>query len=545
MVMAPSAVDPTVGPPHGDQRAGGWIPRWHEVARVFGQTDHPRKHLLPACAWRAGFLALSAAFPAYAENWHVTPTLAVSATLSDNVFLAAGGNRTSDLVTSLTPGISIDGAGARGKLRLSYGLTQNLYARESSANNHQNALNAVGKLEAIEDWLFIDAMGNISQQYLTPLGAVSPSSNVNVNANQTETSTYSLSPYIRGHIFSSMDYMLRYKAGISRSKSGQGDMDTREWQGKLSGNTRWGPLDWAIDASNSTTDYTRGRNLEATRYALTLIYRLNPQWQIWLSNGRESNNYVSQQQESNTTGAYGFVWTPDPRTKLAASKTRRFFGDGYSVELSHRMPRSLWTYSATRDVSFQPSSATSTSVGSNYDAVYSLVAAINPGMAPDAIRAQVIQFLQSRGLPVDGSVVNGYLTNTANLQKRQQFSVALLGARNTVTLTANQTEQEPLGLASGTTGSAVRSDGTRQRGLGISWGHQLTGLSALSLLLNQQQSTTFTTGSPETKTQAAYLFLTTRISPKTSASVGLRRVVGSGVGGYTESALSGGLSHSF
>lgn len=524
----------------GDKRSAGEPHFPSEAAR----PRQPRP-LLAACAWRAGALLWAAAFPTYAENWHVTPTLAVSATLSDNVFLSPGGNRTSDLVTSLTPGILIDGKGARGKLRLSYALTQNLYVRESSANNHRNALNAVGMLEAIEDWLFIDAMGNISQQYLTPLGAVSPGSNVNVNANQTETSTYSVSPYIRGQMFSSMDYLLRYKAGITRSQSGQGDMDSSEWQGKLSGNTRWGPLDWAIDVSRETTDYTRGRNLEATRYALTLLYRLSPQWQVWLSNGRESNNYVSQEQESNTTGSYGFVWTPDPRSKLAASKTRRFFGDGYSVEFSHRMPRSLWTYSATRDVSFQPSNATSTSVGSNYDAIYSLVAAINPGMAPDAIRAQVIQFLQSRGLPVDGSVVNGYLSNTANLQKRQQFSVALLGARNTVTLTATQSEQQSLGVVSGATGSAASADGTRQRGVGLSWAHQLSGLSALSLLLSQQHSTSFVAGSPETTTRAAYLFLTTQISPKTSASVGLRRTVGSGVGGYTESALSGGLSHSF
>lgn len=494
-------------------------------------------------ALQAVVLIFLAALPAHAENWHVTPTLAVSETLSDNVFLRRA-NKVGDLVTSLTPGIAIDGAGARTKLRLSYSLTQNLYAREASANNHHNSLSAVGMVEAIEDWLFIDATGNISQQYLTALGTVSPSSG-NVNTNQTETSTYALSPYVRGQIFSSMDYLLRYRAGISRSQSGQGDLDSSEWQGKLSGNTRWGALGWAIDASRTSTDYDSGRDLDATRYALTLLYRINPQWQVWLSNGRETNNYVSLQQESNSTGSYGLVWTPDPRTKLSASKTRRFFGDGYAVDFSHRMPRSQWTYSATRDVSFQPSGAATTGIGSNYDAVYSLIAANNPGLSREAIAAQVVQFLQSRGLPVDGTVVNGYLTNTAILQKRQQLSVVLLGARNTVTLTASESEQQPLGAVNGVSGGFSTPDRTRQQGVGVSWGHQLSGLSSLSALLNQQRSTSFAAGSPQTKTQGAYLLLTTRVSPKTNASVGVRRVVATGVGGYTENALTGALSHSF
>ncbi len=81
--------------------------------------------------------------------------------------------------------------------------------------------------------------------------------------------------------------------------------------------------------------------------------------------------------------------------------------------------------------------------------------------------------------------------------------------------------------------------------MGVVWGHQLTGFSSLSLSLNQQQSLSFTAGSPDTKTQGAYLLFTTRVSPKTSANMTARRVIADGVTGYSESALTGGLSHSF
>jgi uncharacterized protein (PEP-CTERM system associated) len=58
---------------------------------------------------------------AHAESWRITPSIAVNETLTNNLFLTST-NRTSDLVTGITPGISIDGQGARASLRLNYGL---------------------------------------------------------------------------------------------------------------------------------------------------------------------------------------------------------------------------------------------------------------------------------------------------------------------------------------------------------------------------------------------------------------------------------------
>lgn len=73
-------------------------------------------------------------------------------------------------------------------------------ADPSQNNNTQNSLNAFGTLEAVENWLFIDASGNIYQQSISAFGAapISPGVNTNVNSNITETSTYQVSPYIRG-----------------------------------------------------------------------------------------------------------------------------------------------------------------------------------------------------------------------------------------------------------------------------------------------------------------------------------------------------------
>lgn len=504
-----------------------------------------RRRVQPSAAC-LGCVLMCIAAHAHAESWRITPRIAVNETLTNNLFLTSQ-NRTSDLVTGITPGISIEGQGARASLRLNYGLTQNLYARESSQNNLQNALNATGTLEAIEDWFFVDASGTISQQYISAFGPTSPS-DANINNNQTETAYYSISPYIRGRFLSSTEYLLRYTASTTRADSSRvSNTTTNQWLGRINGNTRWGPLSWSLDASSNSVDYDLGRDRDDTRYQLTLSYRLTPQFQFSLIAGRETNNLVSLEDETYSDSGYGFIWTPSPRTKLDARMTRRFFGNGYVVAFSHRMPRSLLSYTASRDVSYQPAGVGNTGQGSNYDAYYAIIAASNPGLAPEAIRAQVDQVLQGRGVPADGTVVNGFLTNRPSLQKLQQVSYALLGARNTLTFSATESQQQPLGVVSGLTDDYSLANEVTQRGFGVIWGHQLTGHSSLSLSLNEQRSLAKGTNAVDTKTQGAYLLFSTRLSPKTQANIGARHVISDGRvnADYTESALTGALSHSF
>lgn len=493
-------------------------------------------------------LLCSVAAPTHAERWRVTPTLGVNETLTDNVFLSSS-NKTGDLVTAISPGIAINGEGDRAKLRLNYSFTEQLYVRETGSRNHQNNLNAIGSIEAIENLFFIDAYGTISQQYLSAFGAVSPgggNNNANVNNNSVETSSYSLSPYLKGRLLNWVDYLVRYRATTTSSQSNlTNDLNSSEWSGALNGSTRWSHLTWTLDAMSLHNDYSGGRTYDASRYGLNLAYRFNPQIQVSLIGGRESNDYVSLQQQSNFTRGLGVLWTPDLRTKLAASAQNRFFGTGYNVDFSHRRPRSAVTFRASRDVSFQPPGVGNTGQGSNYDAFYSIIAAANPGLPANDIAAQVTQLLQDRGIPADGTVVNGYLTDRPNVNNLQQLTAALIGARNTVTFIATRSEQQNLSLVNGLTNNYSLPDRILQRGYGVIWSHRLTGISTLSLSINQQRSSTYILNSPETETTGGYLLFSTSLSPNTTANIGARRVVSSGVTSYTESALTGAIFHRF
>lgn len=203
------------------------------------------------------------------------------------------------------------------------------------------------------------------------------------------------------------------------------------------------------------------------------------------------------------------------------------------------------SFRSSKDVSLQPPGVGNTGQGSNYDNFYAIIAATNPDLSPAEISAQTAQLLVDRGIPADGTVVNGYLDDRPNVQNLQQLTAALMGARNTVTFTATRSEQQGLSLLNGLTNNFSTQGRILQVGYGLIWAHQLTGLSSLSMSFNQQRSSTFVANSPETTTSGGYLLFSTRFSPKTTANIGARRVISSGVTSYTENALTGALSHSF
>src|SRR5688500_10473182 len=130
-----------------------------------------------------------------AETWRITPTLSVTETFTDNVELAPGDRKQSDFITQVSPGLRVTGTGARLRLNLNYTMQQVLYAGDSDRNSRQNFLDAVANLEAIQNWLFVDATARITQQAVSAFGPQPTSDGTatsNVNANRSETSAFSL-----------------------------------------------------------------------------------------------------------------------------------------------------------------------------------------------------------------------------------------------------------------------------------------------------------------------------------------------------------------
>ena len=136
--------------------------------------------------------------PSTARAWTIVPRIGVTETLTDNINLTATDKQTG-LISELSPGVRIDARTARLRMFLDYQLNGIFYSTGDNGNQTQSALSAFGTVEAIDNWLFVDFSGQISQELINPFGQQS-ASNVYDTRNTTQAQTYSVSPYIRGQI---------------------------------------------------------------------------------------------------------------------------------------------------------------------------------------------------------------------------------------------------------------------------------------------------------------------------------------------------------
>ena len=485
------------------------------------------------------------------REWIIKPRFTLTETLTDNVDVNRVNNgKQGDLITQLAPGIRIEARTARLKAYFDYALQGQFYAKTNYSRT-QNALNTFGTLEAVENFLFLDFGGVVSQQAISALGTQS-TSNTTINNNSTETANYRISPYIRGQLGGIVEYLLRYNLSTTRSDASiVSDTNIAEWVGQLRGSTPFQSLRWTIDASQQSTDYSRSRDTDAERVRAMLTYAIQPQLKVSVSSGQESNNYASLKQESHVTQGYGFEWNPTERTVVSAFKERRFFGDGHNVSFSHRFPRSSIRFTDSRDVSVLPNQYTSVGIGTVYDLYFQIVsnspefANLDPAVKDAAVANEVNRLLAQSGTSPNTQVTSSSLSSRAQLQRRQDLTLALTGARNTITFVANRTESQAVFLAVNAPNSEANQ--VRQQGISVNFSHQLSELSNLNALAYRQESkgSSSIAGNRNLKTNTTtyQINVSTKLGAKTNGSLGLRRSeFESSTNPYTENALIGTIS---
>lgn len=473
--------------------------------------------------------------------WTIKPRVTLTETWTDNVRLGSTqGNGDADLITQIAPGIRIDGKSARLKAFLDYSLNAQTYLKTDNSRI-QNALNSFATLEAVDNWLYVDANARIAQQAISAFGAQSPSAS-SINSNSTETSTLQLSPYIRGQLAGWADYALRYNRSATRSNASTvSNVDLDEWAAQLSGSTPFRSLRWSLDGSRQAVDYSSGRETEASRFFGRLTYMLTPQFRVIGSGGWEQNNYASLDQQARTTHGYGFDWNPTERTQVSAFKERRFFGDGHNVSISHRFPRSSIRYTDTRDVSVLPNQFSSVGIGNVYDIYFEQFASLIPDPVQRA--AFVNAFLAQAGISPNTQVTSSFLSSRATIQRRQQLSLTLQGARNSITFLANRNQSEATLATPAVVDDFSQANVIRQQGFSLNYSHKLSELTTLNALVSRQESTGSGSISQKTTTNLLQLNLSTKLGAKTNGSLSVRRSESDGTTSFKENALIGTVSY--
>lgn len=490
----------------------------------------------------------STASPSGDPAWRIVPSMAVDLTYTDNVRQVSTAKK-SDLVTRLSPGIVIEGRGGHVTGRLDYRWQEYMYANDSKRNNQQNSLNANGTVELVDQWLYLDGRGSISQQAVSAFGTQGVSNEL-ANANRTETSTYQWSPYIRGRLGGVADYTLRYTG--SRTKAGTGELavgsgiTSSAWSGRLTGDTALSRLGWSVDLQQQKMERSTARDTQSKRAVGSLEYRIDPQVKLRVSLGRESDDYSSTQNQSRTVHGYGVEWAPTERTNVALNRETRSFGDSHHASFQHRTALTAWRLSQSKSVTTPSDRLLNTPLGSAFDLLnLQLTSSIPDPFA----RAQVVnQQLQQLGIPANAQAFGTIVTSRVYISRRQEASFILTGATNVVTLSVDRSDNQVLGTGGVVADDFSISPSIQQSGFTTSWAHKLSPDTAVTLNGRQSRNKGSTAGL-ETKLNSLSLLLTTKLGPKTSATMGLRQTHsnsnGTTANGYDEQAVTGSLFVTF
>lgn len=470
--------------------------------------------------------------------WIISPRIAVKETFTTNATPGQGSAK-SDQITEITPGIHVAADTARLKLNLDYGLSQILYAQGSRGDKTQNALNAFGTFQAVEQFLFLDFGGTIAQQDVSAF-RTQTSSNVLGNANRVETSNFHASPYIKGRLGGYVNYELRYNFSTTTNKGGAiPGSDISTWSGNLGGDTGLANLSWSADADDTSIEYASGRKSNSNHLRGLLAYKVDPQFKVSVSAGTESNDYVSVNETRTSTSGIGFDWTPTERTQVSVFKERRFFGDGHTINIVHRMPLSSIQYSDSKTVAVLPNTFATVGLGTFYDLLLSQVAAQNPTQTAAQQAAEATLILNLLGIPLNAQITGGFLSQQASVARNQNLSYVITGARNTLAFALTQTQNDRLGAAlTGDASDFSVTSSIRQKGFSINWSHTLSALSSFNVIAARQMSSSGNSVLPSTSSHSITAQLTTKLGVHTNGGISIRRSEFNGTANpYTENAV--------
>lgn len=500
----------------------------------------------------------AAAFqPACAGDWQFTPSFSLSERYSDNVNLSANGSEQSSFVTEATPSIRATRNGARVKANVNYSMHGRAYTSSSVGNSLDHKFNGSLKAELSENFLFLDANADVSQQYRTLTGALGADA-INTSSNLANVVTYSITPYIKTRLgsYANLDFRLTH-SNVSYESAGATDSSSNGVNFSLTSGSRMLPVSWALNFRQQNVDNKTTVDTESEYTKANLRYPLSRRFGLTAQANNERNDYLGAtgRQRDFTSwggGAYyepsrrlsteiaynssdnGGFWSgslsfrPTLRTSLTASTTQRSFGRTYDLGFKHRTRKSSWgvqyreDLTTTRDQLLSPIALLDV-----YDCsgTAEAVPTGTPPPNPTCVLAGQIYGLTSTDF------------NTTFLSKSLNSSVSYRMRRSTATLSlfSNERDSQP-------SGATDRTDGLQ-----------------MSLSIIPATRTTYTLSSGWTTTQSSAivgqddlwnisLSVSRRFQPKVSGSLQLRHQQRESVTvsrDYEENSVAANLNMSF
>lgn len=447
----------------------------------------PRLKPLAAALMLAGALS-----PAIAADVTFTPRIEVRSTYTDNVHLAVIGQEQGDVITEIKPGFKLDVDGRRLKAHIDYTLDYLHYRDRQAEKDKLHNFWGEGGLNAIDDWLFIEARGSINQVLVDPFGAYAVGENaINLSANRAEVRTYHVTPYVRHDIGDFARGEIRYvREGVRSDADRLSDTDTERKTLILSSGSGFRNVGWGFLYNDETIDYASAGKVGITTAFGVLKYNVTRQFAVTATAGHEKYGYLSlSNRSSGNFWTVGIGWRPSVRTLLDFSVGRRFFGTTAALNFNHRSRRTAWQVSYNEDITttqqqFQVGTTTTTTLNTAAF-IDRLWTSLIPD--PNIRRDAVLAFVRDSGLPATLTPGANAFANTFFLQKALQASVAIRTRRGTLMLNAFNSLKRSTGSVDldvalfGSGGTLDDRRQLRQAGAQLLWNYSLSPRTGLTL----------------------------------------------------------------
>lgn len=499
--------------------------------------------------WRILALAAAAslpAAPAWPAKWDIVPALAVEETYSDNIALAPRGAERGDFVTTISPRLTVRATGERMRLDAEY-RPEFLWWANAGATRALHFYDAGGAAELVERTLFVEARSTQSEKIYSLLGPVTDSA-INFVGNRATVRSSYVSPYLQHAFGPWADGRARLTWSALDSDAAFVDSHATTVDLTLASGPTYKLLKWNLAAFGENIDYDdpRAHDLEARRVTAGVKRLLTPTIAIVANGGYEDNNYLTSGPEPR--GAIwnaGGEWSPTPRTRLAATAGRRFFGPTRAFDFSHRTRQTIWNASYIEDVSTARSEFLIPGGAQTAGFLDALFTSTIPD--PAARQGAVNSFIARNALSPNFSNAVNFFATVPFVLKRAQASVGIHGVRNTVLATVFRETRDALGPdPTGATDFAF-SDTINETGANLIWTSLFTARTSLNVGAGIARSELVDIGRRDNYKQVR-IGLTHAFLPRLSGSLLFRRLQNDstiGVRNFVENAISVRLNATF
>ncbi len=312
-----------------------------------------------------------------AAEWDSSARLTLSEVYSDNIRLSVT-DEESESITTVKPGFSLKGQGARLKLGIDYSMQNLFYAQNPDQNRTYNQLKAYEQSELIKDFFYFDSSASISQRLSNPTNNFAQD-NLNLTNNRGDVTTLRVEPYLKRNLGGYVSAELRHSLSwIQFDNTGASDAKSSITSAYLTNGLAATKLSWRLDYRQQSDIRDTGVDSERRSSKAMISYRVISTLSLVGYAGRQDNNI--QTSRSSVNGSYwsaGFNWMPGPKFSLEATTgenydqvrlswnpiTRTSVNVAYSErgvglntsatwsgKISHRTRRSTWAFDYSESV---------------------------------------------------------------------------------------------------------------------------------------------------------------------------------------------------